>query len=429
MLEILAVEPGSIAEELELQAGDVLLAVNDKPLRDQIDFQVYTAVEDLVLEVRRKDGEMWELELEKDAFEPLGLHFEHPDPTECGNNCIFCFVHQLPRGLRRTLYVKDEDYRFSYLYGSYVTLTNISDADMERIIEQRLSPLYVSVHATDEELRTRLIGRQGPPVLDLLERLTAAGIEVHTQIVLCPGFNDGAQLERTIGDLYALHPGIRTLAVVPVGLTGYRERLPQLRPLDAAGAAAVLETLHRFQERYLAEAGTRFVFAADELYLKAGVEFPALEAYEELSQVENGVGLIPVFRADAGDVLQEARKLRAGAVSTFTGASASGELTRFAAALAAKTGVKIHLHTIRNDFFGGEVTVAGLIAGADLIAQLKGKELGEALLVPDVVLRDGEDVFLDDLTLPQLAQALGVAVFKIDSTPWGLLEGLEELFR
>jgi putative radical SAM enzyme (TIGR03279 family) len=429
MLEILAVEPGSIAEELELQAGDVLLAVNDKPLRDQIDFQLYTAVEDLVLEVRRKDGEMWELELEKDAFEPLGLHFEHPDPTQCGNNCIFCFVHQLPRGLRRTLYVKDEDYRFSYLYGSYVTLTNISDADMERIIEQRLSPLYVSVHATDEELRARLIGRQGPPVLDLLERLTAAGIEVHTQIVLCPGFNDGAQLERTIGDLYALHPGIRTLAVVPVGLTGYRERLPQLRPLDAAGAAAVLETLHRFQERYLAETGTRFVFAADELYLKAGVEFPPLEAYEELSQVENGVGLIPVFRADAVDVLLEARKLRAGAVSTFTGASASGELTRFAADLAAKTGVKIHLHTIRNDFFGGEVTVAGLIAGADLIAQLQGKELGEALLVPDVVLRDGEDVFLDDLTLPQVAQALGVAVFKIDSTPWGLLEGLEELFR
>jgi putative radical SAM enzyme (TIGR03279 family) len=429
MLEILAVEPGSIAEELELQAGDVLLAVNDKPLRDQIDFQVYTAVEDLVLEVRRKDGEMWELELEKDAFEPLGLHFEHPDPTQCGNNCIFCFVHQLPRGLRRTLYVKDEDYRFSYLYGSYVTLTNISDADMERIIEQRLSPLYVSVHATDEELRARLIGRQGPPVLDLLERLTAAGIEVHTQIVLCPGFNDGAQLERTIGDLYALHPGIRTLAVVPVGLTGYRERLPQLRPLDAAGAAAVLETLHRFQERYLAETGTRFVFAADELYLKAGVEFPPLEAYEELSQVENGVGLIPVFRADAVDVLLEARKLRAGAVSTFTGASASGELTRFAADLAAKTGVKIHLHTIRNDFFGGEVTVAGLIAGADLIAQLQGNELGEALLVPDVVLRDGEDVFLDDLTLPQVAQALGVAVFKIDSTPWGLLEGLEELFR
>jgi putative radical SAM enzyme (TIGR03279 family) len=300
---------------------------------------------------------------------------------------------------------------------------------MERIIEQRLSPLYVSVHATDEELRARLIGRQGPPVLDLLERLTAAGIEVHTQIVLCPGFNDGAQLERTIGDLYALHPGIRTLAVVPVGLTGYRERLPQLRPLDSAGAAAVLETLHRFQKRYLAETGTRFVFAADELYLKAVVDFPPLEAYEELSQVENGVGLIPVFRADAVDVLLEARKLRAGAVSTFTGASASGELTRFAADLAAKTGVKIHLHTIRNDFFGGEVTVAGLIAGGDLIAQLQGKELGEALLVPDVVLRDGEDVFLDDLTLPQLAQALGVAVFKIDSTPWGLLEGLEELFR
>jgi len=427
MLEITGVEPASIAEELELEVGDSIMSINGQVINDLLDFQVHAAAEELLLEVLKHDGELWDLEIEKDADADLGVHFEHPEPTQCGNNCIFCFVHQLPKGMRRTLYVKDEDYRFSYLYGSYVTLTNVSDADIERIVAQRLSPLYVSVHATDDQLRTRMLGRQGPPILGLLKRLAAAGIEIHTQIVLCPGINDGRELERSIEDLAALFPQIQSLAVVPVGLTGYRQRLPDLRPPTLEDARTVVTTIHEYQERYLRSCGSRFVFAADELYLKAELDFPPLSTYEELAQVENGVGLIPKFRVEAAAVLAEAAPLGVSTVSTFTGESAKGELTRFAADLAAKTGATIHLYPIRNDFFGGHVTVTGLLTGKDVLRQLQGQPLGQALLVPDVVLREGDEVFLDDVSLDDLQRELDVRIITVASTPWGLLEGLELL--
>jgi putative radical SAM enzyme (TIGR03279 family) len=427
MLEIIGVEPGSIAEELELEAGDSILTINGHVISDLLDFQVHASGEELLLEVRKHDGELWDLEVEKDADADLGLNFEHPEPTQCGNNCIFCFVHQLPTGMRRTLYVKDEDYRFSYLYGSYVTLTNVTEADIERIITQRLSPLYVSVHATDEQLRTRMLGRQGPPILELLKRLAGAGIEIHTQVVLCPGINDGPELARTIEDLVALYPWVLTLAVVPVGLTGYRQRLPDLRPPTEAEARAILTSIHDYQERFLRNCGSRFVFAADELYLRAGLEFPPLVAYEDLAQVENGVGLVPQFRAEAAEVLSEAPSLQLSAVATFTGESARGELSRFVAELSTKTGTTIHLYPVRNAFFGGHVSVTGLLTGRDVLSELKGKDLGQALLVPDVVLREGDDLFLDDISLADLERELGVKVLKVASTPWGLLDGLELL--
>ena len=427
MLEITAVEPDSIGAELDLEAGDCVLAVNGQPVRDILDFQIYAATEDMLLEVRKRDGELWDLEIEKDAPDLLGLHFEHPEPTQCGNNCIFCFVHQLPRGMRSTLYVKDEDYRFSYLYGSYVTLTNIGEEEIERIVTQKLSPLYVSVHATEEQLRKKLIGRPGPPILDLLKKLTAAGIVIHTQIVLCPGYNDGPELERTIKDLQSLYPGIRSLAVVPVGLTGYRQRLPHLRPPDPEEARIILTVLHGFQDRFLVQTGSRFVHAADELYLTAGAEFPALGNYEDLAQLENGVGMIPFFRTEAAEVLAEATPLKAPEVSTITGESAYPELARFIGALSAKTGVDIRLYPVRNKFFGGHVSVTGLLTGQDIIAQLRGKPLGEILLVPDVMLKDGEEVFLDDLSLLDLERELGICVSKVPSTPWGILEGIEDL--
>lgn len=427
MLEIIAVKPGSIGAELELEAGDCLLSINGQTVRDMLDFLVYIDTEEVLLEVQKQDGELWDLEVEKDAEDLLGLEFEHPEPTQCGNNCIFCFVHQLPRGLRRTLYVKDEDYRFSYLYGSYVTLTNLREEDVERIITQHLSPLYVSVHATEEQLRTRMLGRQGPPILGLLQKLAEAGIDLHTQVVLCPGFNDGRELERTIEDLAALYPRVRTLAVVPVGLTGYRQRLPELRPPTAAEAKAVIELLQRYQERFLREHGSRFVFAADELYLKAGVDFPPLAGYECLAQLENGVGLIPRFRTEAVEALAEAGPLPVSAVSTFTGESAQAELSAFTRDLSACTGTAIYLYPVRNDFFGGHVTVTGLLTGRDVLNALRGQPLGAALLIPDVVLREGEEVFLDDLSLTDLERELGVPVRRIESTPWGLLEGLEAL--
>ncbi len=427
VLEILAVDPGSIGEELDLQAGDRILSANGRPIRDLVDMELAGAEEQLLLEVEKKNGELWDLEFEKDAAEPLGLHFPHPEPTQCGNNCLFCFVHQLPRGMRRTLYIKDEDYRFSFLYGAYVTLTNIGEEEIARIIEQRLSPIYVSVHATDDQLRERLLGRSAPSILELLRRLAAAGIAIHTQVVLCPGINDADHLRRTVEDLHALFPQVRSLAVVPVGLTGYRQRLPELRIPSREEAAATIDIIHGYQERFLAEGASRFVFAADELYLKGAVHFPPLEAYEDLPQIENGVGMIPQFRAQAADALREATPLRTAPVSVFTGASFANELDSFAKALSARTSVRIDVHRIRNLFFGGHVSVAGLLTGRDVVEQLQGKLNTPILLVPDVVLREGEQVFLDDMTVEDLGRKLGVAAVVVESSPFGLLEALEAL--
>ncbi len=427
MLEILAVEPHSIAAELDLRPGDALLSINGEPLRDLLDFLLHDADEEMLLEVRKADGELWDLELEKDAGEPLGLHFEHPQPSHCGNNCIFCFVHQLPRGMRRTLYVKDEDYRFSFLYGAYVTLTNIGEAEIERILRQRLSPLYVSVHATDEQIRQRLIGRPGRPILELLQRLAGGGIELHTQIVVCPGINDGSELERTAEDLAALHPGVRSLAIVPVGLTGFRQRLHHLRVPTAAEAKATLQWLHGFQERMRREKGTRFAFAADEYYLKADLPFPPLEDFEDLPQIENGVGMVPLFRAEAEQVLAQVAPLRLPPVSTLTGESFARELNAFLSLLEAKAGVRITLFPVRNAFFAGDVTVTGLLTGQDIVAQLRGKDLGEVLLIPDVVLKEGEEILLDDLSLTDLERELGVKVRAVGTSPLQLWEALEEL--
>lgn len=428
MLSILSVAPGSIAEELDLQPGDSILAINGHPLRDFLDYVRLTRhAEELLLDVRRVDGEEWELELDKDAEEELGLEIEHPQPEQCGNNCLFCFVQQLPRGLRSTLYVKDEDYRFSYLYGAYVTLSTIREAEIERILADHLSPLYVSVHASDEELRARLLGRKRlQPLFPLLQRLIAGGIEIHTQIVLCPGLNDGAALEKTVADLGALIPGIRSLALVPVGLTGHRAHLPQLRTHNREEARALLEQVAAWQEKFLAKGeGSRFVFAADELYLKAGVDFPPLEEYESLPQYENGVGMIPLFRADGADVLAAAQQLPAFTVDCLTGVSFYSEMERFAAALSVRTGVTIFVHRVENRFFGGEVTVTGLLTGSDIVSALQGRLKSPILLVPDVVFRDGEDLFLDNMSPEDLAVTLQVEVFPVAANPWGLSQALE----
>lgn len=427
MLPIVSVDHESIAAELELEPGDQLLCINDQKIADLLDYLFYEAQEELTLEVRKTDGEVWVQELEKDAGMPLGLHFEHPSPEQCGNNCIFCFVHQLPRGMRRSLYVKDEDYRFSYLYGSYITLSNLDEEAVERIVAQRLSPLYVSVHAVNDQVRSHLLGKAQEPILPLLQRLVAAGIELHTQIVLCPGINDGEVLVETIKALSALRPGVLSLAIVPLGLTGHRFGLPTLRGLTTADAEQALRTVEGWQHMFLHESGRRFVFAADELYLLAGHEFPPLDDYEELPQLENGVGLLPLFRADAEDVLEQAIALPGGLVTVITGVSAATDIKRFCAQLSIKTGIKIQVVPIRNDFFGGGVTVSGLLTGGDIMAQLKGYELGVALLVPAVICRDGGDTLLDDVTLTDLAVHIKIPVIEVEPSPWGIFAALETL--
>lgn len=427
MVEIVDIHPGGIAAEIGLEAGDSLMSVNGVPVRDLIDYRLQLAGENLLLEVLRADGERWDVEIEKDVEDDLGIELEHPEPTQCGNNCLFCFVHQLPKGMRPSLYVKDEDYRFSFLYGSYVTLTNVGEQEIARIVDQKLSPLYVSVHATDEAIRGRLLGKQAPPILDILKRLTAAGIDIHAQIVLCPGINDGEQMVRTIEDLYALHPRLRSLAVVPVGLTGYRRRLPQLRVPTPEEARDILQAVQLQQEHCLKQGGGRFVFAADELYLRAGAPFPPLTEYEDLSQLENGVGVIPLFRAEAEQALDKAMPMTVPPVTLATGRAPSGELGAFAARLARKTGVEIDVRAVDNAFFGGDVTVTGLVCGRDLIEQLGGTIRGDVLFVPDVMLKEGEDLFLDDVSVEELEERLGLPVMVVDSNPWGILYTLHML--
>lgn len=427
MLRIESVAPGSYAAEFGLDPGDRLLSINDRQIGDLIDYHLALNDDILLLEVLRQDGEVWELELEKDPQEKLGLQLEHPQPCQCGNQCVFCFVHQLPKGMRRSLYIKDEDYRFSYLYGSYITLSNLREEDYQRIIAQQLSPLYISVHATDTQLRSRLLGCDAPPILPLLKRLTDAGIELHCQIVVCPGWNDGAALDRSIHDLGTFYPQIASLAVVPVGLTRHRQHLPELRKLTTTEAQQLLFQIEQHQQRFLESQGGRFVFAADEIYLQAGAEIPDLSFYEELSQLENGVGLIAQFRQQATEVLLEAEPLELERVTLVTGESFAAVLRGFTERLEIRSGVELNVKPIANRFFGTDVTVAGLLTGSDLLQQLRGLDLGQGVLLPDVMLKEGEQLLLDDVNLDDLGNQLGVPVLAVETSPWGILDGLEEL--
>jgi len=428
MIKIGQVMSDSPAEIAGVEPGDQLLAVGTRTIVDIVDY--FLALEGqstLVMLLKRGDAVPFEVQLELEEEEDPGLVPEHPDPTRCGNNCIFCFVHQLPKGLRRTLYVKDEDYRFSWLYGSYVTLANISDADLQRIISDKLSPLYISVHATNEDIRCRLLGKVVPPILPQLQRLTAAGIELHTQIVLCPEYNDGEVLQQTINDLAAFWPRILSLAVVPLGLTRHRDHLPGLQPVTSTLARRTLDMIEQVQQRQLQKTGSHFVFAADELYLRAGVEFPLLESYEELWQYENGVGMVPLFRSEAEEVLLDANPLDVGKVSLVTGASFAAELTRFTARLGPRVGVELQVVTVENRFFGPSVTVTGLLTGADILAAFENINPGDAVLLPDVLFNDGDNLLLDDLQLEDLEAQLKIPVLRVSSDPWGILDGLERL--
>lgn len=427
MLKIESIEPGSYACDIGLETGDQLISINGHMINDLIDYHLHVEPERLVLEVLRQDDELWELDLEKLPGEDVGIEVEHPHPQQCGNQCVFCFVHQLPRGMRRTLYIKDEDYRFSYLYGSYITLTNLSEADLLRIIEQQLSPLYVSVHAVDDLVRKQLLQADVPDIKVLLERLTAGGIKLHCQIVLCPGFNDGAVLDQTIEFLASLRPHVQSLAVVPVGLTEHRKNLAELRRMTEEEAEVCLAQISRYQDQYLAEQGNRFVFPADEIYLMANQDIPKWEDYEDFHQVENGVGMIAQFRQQALEVLLDAEPLDIEKVSLVSGALFADELKLFVERLSLRTGVDFNVFAVENNFFGPTVTVTGLLTGADLIAQLKGRDLGQHLLIPDVMIKDDQLLLLDDIETRQLEQELGVPVTVVDSSPWGILEGLEQI--
>ena len=418
---------GSIAEELEIEAGDRLLMINGSIVRDIIDYNFHTSDDELTFLIKKGDGDLWEIEFDR-PDEAIGITFSAPVPASCGNKCIFCFVHQMPRGLRRPLYVKDEDFRLSFLYGNYVTLSNILPEELERIKEQRLSPLYISVHATDNTLRERLLGRNNlVPVLETMQQLSDSGIVMHTQIVLCPGINDGAALEKTVSDLAALYPMVASLAIVPLGLTRHRKGLEILAPVTAEYAAGFvhewLPKQYALEERLKGD----FLHLADEFFIKGRLSFPPIERYGDFSQLENGVGMIPLFMEESAAVLASAEFLSLPPVIVVTGVSAYQFILDFVEKLAVKTSVSIRLAPISNRFFGDEVTVTGLITGGDIVAGLDGLNKGSILLIPDVMIKEGEGLFLDEMNLDDIADSLLCEAHLFESSPEGFYRKLLEL--
>lgn len=435
---IYTVEPDSIAEELGWEPGDELVSINGHELSDLIDYRFYTADEHLIVLVRRGDQSA-EFEIEKDYETDLGVTFKDAlfdGVRTCGAKCVFCFVEQLPTGLRKSLYLKDDDYRLSFLHGNYVTLANVTDDDLRRIVIQRLSPLYISVHTTDHALRQRMLGREAPNILDQIDTLATGNIRLQTQIVLCCGINDGDYLDRTVEDLAARYPTVQSIAIVPAGITSHRRNKTPIGSIDAQYSRAILNKVRHWQRRFRAEIGTRLVWAADEFYLSAGRRVPVAGAYEGFPQIENGVGLVRKFKDSAYSAKKRILPLpmgeRAGVrgktltVSVITGQLAAPIIRQWADSLKFES-LTVKVYPITNHLFGESVTVTGLIAGRDVIEQLKGENLGDLLVVPSVALRDG--AFLDDVTLADIERALAIRVLAAPPTPLALIRMLQSELR
>ena len=415
MLEIANILPDATAEGLGFQAGDILDTINGKEVHDVIDYRFLIADENVIISFHSKDGRARKIVVEKDPDDNLGLEFSPFRITRCRNRCIFCFVDQMPAGCRKSLYIKDDDYRASFLHGNYITLGALSENDLERIFCERLSPLYISVHTTDHSLRTFMLGnKKAPDILASMKRLAAGGILMHTQIVLCPGINDGDHLQKTLDDLSDLFPAVASIAVVPVGMTAFREKLFPLKLFTRSGARAVIERVTQLGSRFKRRFGTRLVFASDEFYIKAGEPFPPLSFYEELPQRENGVGMVSEFLRDVART-RIPKKLAPINLTLVTGVSFGSILKSALERLRAIKGPRIRLVIAQNGFFGASVTVAGLLTGQDFLRALKGKRLGDLLLVPASSLKEDEDVFLDNMRLEQLEQALSIKVLKVEN--------------
>ncbi len=418
---IAGVEPGSIAEELELEAGDVLLEINGNKIEDAFDYHYLMNEEYVELLVRKADGEEWELEIEKEFEEDLGVTFENgmmDDYRRCSNKCIFCFIDQMPPGMRETLYFKDDDTRLSFLQGNYVTLTNLSEHDVDRIINYKLSPINISFQTTNPELRCKMLhNRFAGESLKIVDKLVEAGITLNGQIVLCKGWNDGEELERSLRDLYQYLPNLQSVSVVPVGLSKYRDGLETLEPFTKEDAKAVIAQIHKWQEKAFEEFGLHFIHASDEWYLLAEEELPAECTYDGYLQLENGVGMLTLLDTEFHEALEEeAGDDTRRNVSIATGKLAAPVLKGLAEELKEKyPNTNVNVYDITNEFFGERITVSGLITGQDLKKQLKDKDLGEKLLLPCNMLRSGEEVFLDDVTVSELSEYLQIPVEIVES--------------
>ncbi len=419
VVKILAVLPKSLGAAVGIHGGDTLVSINQNEIRDVLDYRFYLTDTEVSLTLLR-DGEEYTVHINKGEYDDIGLEFETPlmdKKHSCTNHCVFCFIDQLPPGMRETLYFKDDDDRLSFLHGNYVTLTNLNEGDIDRIIKMHISPVNVSVHTTNPELRVRMMkNKHAGEVLSYLGKMADAGIALCTQIVLCKNLNDGAELDRTMRDLAAYHPALRSCAIVPVGLTKYREKLFPLEALTPADCAAVIAQVNAFGDECLAKFGTRLFYCADEFYVRAGLPLPNEAYYEDYSQIENGVGMLTSLASEfdfeidyLDELLPQFRAPRT--VSIATGAAAYDHICRLTGALASRVpGLIVHVYRIVNHFFGESVTVAGLLTGQDVAAQLAGQDLGDELLFPAVMLRADGDVFLDDMTPAELSARLSVPV-------------------
>lgn len=419
--KIVSVEEGSIAWELGLEPGDGIVSINGQEILDIFDYQYYVEEEYLNVLALTKDGEECTLEIEKEEDEDLGITFDSSLMDEyhsCCNKCVFCFIDQMPPGMRKTLYFKDDDSRLSFLQGNYITLTNMKEKDIDRIIRYHLSPINISVHTTNPELRCKMLNnRFAGDVLEKIRRFAQAGIRMNSQVVLCKGLNDGEELDRTIRELGQFIPAMESLSVVPVGLTKYRENLPKLSLFGREDARKVLARIQSWQEYFRKNYHTSFVHASDEWFILAGEEFPPESYYEGYGQLENGVGMMRLLLEEVKERLEELEgDGRKREVSVATARLAFPTIRKLARDVEEKfPGIRVHVYCITNEFFGEQITVSGLLTGQDIIGQLKGKELGEVLFLPENVLKADEDIFLDDISLKEMSDSLQVPVNVIQS--------------
>lgn len=432
-LTIEKVEPGSIAEAVGVEAGDRLISVNGREMKDVLDYRFVEGEEELLLELAKPNGEVWEVEVEKDLDEALGIDFPEMKIRSCPNKCFFCFVDQMPEGQRDTLYIRDEDYRFSFLFGNYITLTNLTRKDKERIFEQKMSPLYISVHTTDLELRRfMLVNPRARDILAEIREMTEHGIVLHTQIVLCPGINDGDYLVKSIEDLVKFYPSVGSLAIVPIGLTRHRQGLQALREVSVEGAREMIEWIKPWQRRFRKEIGYPFVFLADEWYTKAGLPFPPLEEYADLPQQGNGVGIVPLFLNDFEGMLPFLPKKisEPAQILMATGTSFSPFLTSCLKRVRIR-GAEMEVVTVVNDFFGDSVTVAGLMSGRDIVKAVRQRisdRFGtRILLLPSVALNEDRNLFLDGMTPQDLEKELDLSIQVVSADAEGLMGFLQNI--
>lgn len=419
---------GSIAEDAMIEPGDIIVSVNNYEFRDIVEYRYLISEPELELEVLKKDGTTEIIDIVND-YEDLGIEFETgliDDAQSCCNRCIFCFIDQLPEGMRETVYFKDDDTRLSFLQGNYVTLTNMSDDDIDRLIQMRVSPINISVHTTNPELRIKMLrNKNAGRLYERMLKFAENKIVMNCQIVLCSGYNDGAELEKTISDLEKLYPYVRSISAVPVGLTRYREGLCPLEPFDKDKSCAVIDIITAAQNRLYKKYGTRLIYASDELYLNSGIPIPDSETYEEFPQIENGVGLIASMRDEIRQAvaMADSTKKRNRRVIIATGELAFDFIRGMADIIEnAFSGVRVYVYAVKNNFFGGGVNVAGLVCGCDIISQLKNIPDADIMLIPSAMLRSGEDVFLDDTTLDEVSEKLGIEILPCENDGFEFVE-------